>query len=147
MLVDDDIDQQAEADGDVRHPMFRRRARAAECHHVRGPGARAGRGSGYHDAPAVGVENSRPQLGAADYGREAKLIAACHEDTGRVLEGVDGSWIVGLLTGFGTQAGDFGDPDPTKDMAVEVGRRIAERGRGADHHNVSLVTAGELNEA
>ena len=90
-------------------------------------------------------------LGAIDAGviseEEAKLIATRHEDSGRVFQGVDGLGIVRLFAGFRPHTGHFDDPDPTKDMAIEVGRRAAEGGRGADDPNVSLGAAGELDEA
>ena len=147
MLVDDDVDQQAETDGDMRHAMFGCRARAAKGHHMGGDGARARRCPSHDDAPAMGVENGGAQLRAADHRREAKLIATRHEDSGRVFQGVDGLGMVRLFAGFRPHTGHFDDPDPAKDMAIKVGRRIAEGGRGADDPNVSLGAAGELDEA
>ena len=106
VLVDDGRVHQAEAGGDLGHPLLGGRAADAEGDHVRGLDARAGRRAGDHRAALVGAQDRVADRRAADDRRQLELVAAGHEDAGGLVERLDQGRVVGLLAALGTYGVD-----------------------------------------
>src|SRR5437588_10401504 len=94
----------------------------------------------------MGFEDRGPQPGAADDGGEAQLVPTGHEDPGCSVKRVDGARVVGFIPRLRPEAGDPNDTEPAEDVPVEVGGRVAEGGRGADHDDVGLPATRQLDK-
>src|SRR5207253_2932689 len=69
------------------------------------------------------------------------------EDAGDVVQWLDRLRVVRLFPGFGAEPDNLRATGARKDVPIEVRRRVAEGGGGADDRDPRLVAAGKLDEA
>ena len=146
VLVDHAPGEQAEPGGDLGHPLLRRRTTGAEGDHVRGLDRGPGRGAADGGAAAVGGQDRVAERGAGDHGRELELVAAGHEDAGRVTEPFRERRIVGLLPGLGPGAEHLAGAELREDGVVHLDHLGPERARRRDHRDPGVGATGALHE-
>ncbi len=78
---------------------------------------------------------------------QAELVAAGHEDPGRVADGGGVGLVVGLGAGHRVERADPRDAQLAEDLAVALAGFHAHRGRGRDHRDGRVLATGEGDEA
>ena len=126
VLVDQHARQQPEPGAHLRHSLFRRRAARPERDHVTGDGRCAGAGARDHRAVPVTLDDALAEQRAADHAGEPQLVAAGHEDGGRVVHLRDETRIVRVVPDQWPHAPHVTDPHLAEERHVELRRLIAE---------------------
>ena len=137
VLVDDDPGEHAEPGRDLGHPVLGRRPRRPERDHVAGHRRRPGGRPGDDRALPEPLEDRVGQAGPADRRGQAELVAAGHEDAGRVADGEGRRLVVGLRAGHRVERPDAVDAELAEDRAVALAGLEPERRRGGDHRRSS----------
>ncbi len=146
VLVDDHVADQAEAGGELGHPLLGGRPAGAEGDHVRGLDARAGAGAADHDAAAVGGLDRLAERGAVDDRGQLELVAAGHEDAGHVVEQADHLGVLGLLAALGPCGDDVGRAELAEQRVVHLDDLGAERAGGGDDRDLGVLATGQRDE-
>ena len=79
-------------------------------------------------------------------GRQLQLVAAGHEDAGRLAHGLDQVGVVGLLAALGPDGHDLAGAQPPEEGVVHLDDLVAERGRGRDQGDAGVGAAAGRDE-
>jgi hypothetical protein len=84
--------------------------------------------------------------GPGDDRGKTELVAAGEEDRRGVAQGRGGAGILRLGSLFMSKAGDSPDAEIAEELAVPLGRDVAERRGGRDDDHVTVWATGERRE-
>ena len=97
-------------------------------------------------AVAVALEDRLRQVRAADGGREPQLVAAGHEDAGRVAHQARAVIVVGLRARDRVDRVHLVRAELGEDLAVHLAGQRAQRRGAADHRDARVGAARERDE-
>ena len=139
--------QQSEPGAHLRHPLLRRCAARPERDHVARDGGSARAGAGDHRAVLMALDELLAEQRAADDARQAQLVAAGHEDRGRVVELRDEARVVRVVAHQRPHAAHVADAHLSEERQVELGRLVAQRRGRRDDDDAGIAAAGQRDEA
>ena len=138
VLIDHHALDDPEPGREVHHPVLRGRTRLAEGDHVRGEGGRARARPREHDAPVVGVGDGVAHARPGDDLGQPRLVPAGEEHAGRAESSSTAAGSSASCRSSG-RIPLTSHAESLEQLAVGLGGRVAERGRGRDHDHVAVA--------
>jgi hypothetical protein len=94
----------------------------------------------------MGLDDRVPQRRAADDRGQLQLVAARHEDAGRLTDRLDQVGVVRLLAALGPDGHHLASTQPPEQGVVHLDDLVAEGRRGGDQRDPGLGTAAGRHE-
>ncbi len=145
VLVDDEAVGEAEARREAHAARDHRRTLVAERDHVlaQDAGARAGAADGH--AVSIAQANELRDGRAAEQRRDAQLVAAGEEDSGRCFESLEPAGFVAVAPGVEVHRRDTSGTDVTEQLFV-ARPGLGQAAGGGNHDDVGVAVARDTHE-